>query len=101
MANDSEPRKKRARHGFRYQMELYFASEDAKQAFLSRMEDAERQVAPPRLDNCQLISSLLDKVDRIRTAAPSNSPSENLADGEARSQSRSVPAVPMLENSGL
>ena len=37
MATDSEPRKKRARHGFRYQMELYFASEDAKQAFLSRM----------------------------------------------------------------
>ena len=45
MATDSEPRKKRARHGFRYQMELYSASEDAKQAFLSRMGDAKRLLA--------------------------------------------------------
>ena len=80
-------------------MELYFASEDAKHAFLSRMGDAKRLLAPrgsPPLDNGELISSLLDKVE----AAPSTSRSENLAGSGAQSQSQTVPAVPMLENSG-
>ena len=53
-------------------MELYFASEDTKQVFLSRMGDAKRLLAPRGslpLDNRELISSLLDKVE----AAPSTS----------------------------
>ncbi len=32
--------KKRARHGFRYQMELNFDTEDAKQAFVARIDRA-------------------------------------------------------------
>ena len=101
MATDSEPKKKRARHGFRYQMELYFASEDAKQAFLSRIGDAKRLLATrgsPPLDNRELICSLLDKVE----AAPPTSRPESLAGGNgAQSQSQTVPVAPMLENSGL
>ena len=75
MPTDSEPLKKRARHGFRYQMELNFASEDAKQAFLSRMGDAKRLLAPrgsPPPDNGEFISLLLEKVK----AAPSTFRSE-------------------------
>ena len=78
-------------------MELYFTSEDAKQAFLSRMGDAKRLLAPrgsPPLDSRELISSLLD------SAAPSTSQSENLAGGGAPSQSQTVPVASMLENSG-
>ena len=81
-------------------MELNFASEDAKQAFLSRMGDAKRLLAPrgsPPLDSRELISSLLDKVD---SAAASTSRSENLTGGGAQSQSQTVPVTPMLENSG-
>ena len=103
MATDSEPTKKRARHGFRYQMELYFASKDAKQAFVSRVGDAKRLLAPrgyPPLDNHELIYSLLDKVEAV-CAPPDTSQSENLADSGAQSQTQTVPALPMLENSGL
>ena len=41
----NEPRKKRMRVGFRYSMELNFASEDAKQSFLSRMDNAKQRFA--------------------------------------------------------
>lgn len=99
----SEPRKKRARHGVRYQMELYFASEDAKQAFLSRMGDAKRLLAPrgsPPLDNRELICSLLD---RVEAAPPTLQDDDNhgLAGSGAQSQSQTVSALPMLENSGI
>ena len=82
-------------------MELYFASKDAKQAFLSRMGDAMRLLAPRGslpLDSCELISSLLDRVDSV---APSTSQSENLAGSGAQSQSQTVPVAPMFKNSGL
>ena len=98
MATDSEPRKKRARQGFRYQMELYFTSEDHKEAFLSRMKDAKRLLAPrgyPPLDNRELICSLLDKVEAAVSL------DESLADSGAQSQTQTVPALPMLDNSGL
>ena len=101
MATNSEPTNKRARHGFRYQMKLYFASEDAKQAFVSRVGDAKRLLAPrsyPPLDNRELICSLLDKVE---AAPPDTSQSENLADSGAQNQTQMGPALPMLENSSL
>ena len=41
-----QPRKKRARRGVRYQMELNFDTEEAKQALLSRMDSAKRYLAP-------------------------------------------------------
>ena len=47
-------------------MELYFTSEDAKPAFLSRMGGATRPLVPrgsPPLDRRELISSLLVRVD--------------------------------------
>lgn len=80
-------------------MELYFASEDAKQAFLSRMGDAKRLLAPrgsPPLDNRELMCSLLDKVEE----APPTSEDDGLAGSGAQSQTQTVPALPMLENSG-
>ena len=54
MATLNEPRKKRARLGYRYSMELNFASEDAKVSFMTRMESAKARLAPrgsPPLDN--------------------------------------------------
>ena len=99
MATRSEPPKKRARHGFRYQMDLYFASEDVKQGFLSRIESAKRRLAPrgsPPLDSRELICSLLDKLE----AAPFASQSDTLA-GSGDLAAQTVPALPMLENSGV
>ena len=65
-------------------MELYFASEEA---FLSRMGDAKRLLAArgsPPLDNRELLSSLLDKVE----AAPPTPRDDNLAGGGTQSQSQ-------------
>ena len=45
----SLPKKKRARHGFRYQMELNFNTEDAKQAFVARIDRAKHSLAAIRL----------------------------------------------------
>ena len=66
MATLNEQRKKRARLGFRYTMELNFASEDSKKAFLSRVESAKPRRAPrgsPPLDSHELLSSLLDMAE--------------------------------------
>ena len=43
----SLPKKKRARHGFRYQMELNFDTEDAKQAFVARIDRAKLEAHCP------------------------------------------------------
>ena len=70
MATLNEPRKKRARLGFRYSMELSFASEDAKLSFMSRVENAKARHAPRGslpLDSRQLLSLLLD----VAEATPS------------------------------
>ena len=66
MATLNEQRKKRARIGFRYTMELNFASDDSKKAFLSRVESPKQRLAPrrsPPLDSCELPSSLLDMAE--------------------------------------
>ena len=66
MATLNEQRKKRARLGIRYTMELNFASEDSKKAFLSRVESAKPRLAPrgsPSLDSRELLSSLLDMAE--------------------------------------
>lgn len=100
MATNAEPKKKRARHGVRYQMEFYFAGEDAKQAFVSRVGDAKRLLAPrgsPPLDNCELMRSLLDMVE---AAPPTSLQNVTVAGSEAQSEKQTVPALPMLENSG-
>ena len=64
------------------------------------MGDAKRLLAArgsPPLDNRELLSSLLDKVE----AAPPTLRDDNLAGGGTQSQSQTVPATPMLDNSGL
>ena len=66
MATLNEQREKRARRGFRYTMELNFASEDSKKSFLSRVESAKQRLAPrgsPLLESRELLSSLLDLAD--------------------------------------
>ena len=63
MATLNEQRKKCARLGFCYMMELNFTSEDSKKSFLSRVESAKQRLAPkrsPPLDSRELLSSLLD-----------------------------------------
>ena len=60
-----QPRRKRASRGVRYQTELNFDTEEAKQALQSRIDSPKRYL-PPRasfLDNAQLLSLLLDKTD--------------------------------------
>ena len=92
----SESRKKRARTGFRYQMELNFDSEDAKQAFLTRIESAKCRLAPRGsrpLDSRELLHLLLDKVEA--TPTPQADCLEIIGD------QRHNQTIPMLDNSGL
>ena len=99
MATFNEPRKKRARTGFRYSMELNFASEDAKHSFLLRLENTKHRLAhrgSPPLDSRELLRSLLDMVE---ATPPTNQPA---ATG-SQLQSQAVPTAPatMLDNSGV
>ena len=55
MATLNEPRKKSVRLGFRYSMELNFASEDAKLSFMSRVENTKARLVP------RAVGSSLDK----------------------------------------
>ena len=95
----NEPRKKRVRTGFRYSMELNFASEDTKQSFLLRVENAKQRLAPrgsPLLDSRELLRSFLDMAE---VTPPTNQPA---ATG-SQLQSQAVPtaSVTMLDNSGV
>ena len=95
-----QPQKKRARRGVRHQMELNFDTEEAKQALLFRIDSAKRYLAPRAsfLDNAQLLSLLLDKMD---LEAASSSRSGSQVDYQEKAQTEKQPAMPMLENSGL
>ena len=82
-------------------MELNFANDDAKLGFLSRMERAKRQLASrgsPPLDNREVISRLLDRLDDI---PPTGTQAESLTGASSGdTQTRAGHAVPMLEHSG-
>ena len=96
MAAITEPLKKRARKGFRYQLEFNFASEDAKQSFLCRMEKARRFLASrgsPPLDNREVICRLLDQLD---LESQTTSQAECASTDEMHTH-----VSPMLEHSGL
>ena len=100
MATLNEPRKKRAKLGYRYSMELNFASEDAKVSFMSRMESAKARFAPrgsPSLDNRDLLSSLRDMAE----ATPSNQPTGSGDQLQSQAVPRPIRPVTMLDNSGL
>ncbi|XP_064382205.1 uncharacterized protein LOC135331087 [Halichondria panicea] len=95
----SLPKKKRARHGFRYQMELNFDTEDVKQAFVARIDRAKRSLAATArgslpLDSRELISVLLDKLEQEQEQAGAVPEREDL-------QSDKSKVFPMLENSGI
>lgn len=99
-----QPRKKRARRGVRYQMELSFDAEDAKQAFLSKLDNAKRYLARSArctgsllADNTQLFSLLLDKLD-LEVASTAHTDDAEV-DSQERTQLKRV--TPVLENSGL
>ena len=101
MATLNEPRKKRARLGYRYSMELNFASEDAKVSFMSRMETAKARLAPrgsPPLDNRELLCSLLDMAE---ATPPSNQPAGSRDQLQSQAVPRSTRSGTMLGNSGL
>ena len=98
MASLNEQRKKRARLGFRYTMELNFASEDSKKSFLSRVESAKLRLAPrgsPLLDSRELLRSLLD----LAEATPP--PATTCTEDQFRSQAVPTGSMTMLENSGV
>ena len=97
MATVNEPLKKRAGLGCHYSMELKFASEDVKVSFLSRIESAKARLAPPPLDNCELLSSLLDMAE----ATPSNQPAGSGDQLQSQAVPMSTQPVTMLDNSGL
>ena len=94
----SEPRRKRARHGnsVRYQMDFYFASDDAKQGFLRRVDSAKSRLAPKGaapLDSRELLSSLLDRLE----ATPPSSSATSQLDRHAQT----VPSLSLLDHSGV
>ena len=88
------------RHGFCYQMELNFDSEDAKQALLTRIESAKCRLAPILTlwtIVSSLLHSLLDKVEVI----PPNTQANCLEDTRDKLHNQTVPASSMLDNSGM
>ncbi len=88
---------KRARHGFRYQLELKFETEEAKKTFGDKMDSAKRVLAARGslpLDNRELLSRLLDNMEEL--AAEGIVTTDRVCPGSNRSY-----VVPMLENSGL
>ena len=80
-------------------MELNFDTEDAKQAFVARIDRAKRSLAATArgslpLDSRELISVLLDKLEQEQEQAGAVPEREHL-------QSDKSKVFPMLENSGL
>ena len=102
MATYCELRKKRARRGFRYQMELNFTSEDDKQTFLSRMVRAKERLTlsaahRPWTTACYL-AYYSDMAETMPTP-PTNQPDCLTTTGD---QQQTVPIrMTMLDNSGL
>ena len=95
-SNSPAPKKKRLRHGARYQMQLTFPDEETKTAFLSRLERAKSVLSSKKrraIDNFELIDSMLNQV------------SEQVSFQANRDDSTSaeVPKMtkPMLKSSGI
>ena len=99
-----QPRKKRARHGVRYQMELNFDSDEGKFSFLSRLDSAKRRLArgPHPLDNRELLCNLLDVMEGgCSHTNDSVQQSENVTGTGSEVPRQTVPALPMLDHSGM
>lgn len=101
-----QPRRKRPRHGVRYQMELIFDNDEGKFSFLSRLDSAKRRLATlsgrKTLDHRELLSALLDIIEGgcgQDTDAIQQCSVVTGASNEAPSQT--VAALPMLDNSGM
>ncbi len=95
----SQAKKKRARHNFQFQMELSFDTQDAKQAFVARIERAKFSLASSGslpLDSKELISALLDNLEQISVGPIPDTERRVVIQSTDRSK-----VFPMLENSGL
>ncbi len=97
------PKKKRARHGSRLQMELKFDTEDAKKAFVERIDKIKRSLVtsacgPKRfVDNQELLSILMDNMEENMEETGIVPPCpEGVSVG-----SKEHVAQSMLDNSGL
>ena len=64
MADDT-PRRKRARTGARYQIELNFLTNEDKKIFINRMDRAKKKLSGSSwpLDNRELLTALLDLLE--------------------------------------
>ena len=91
----SQTSRKRARYGFRYQMELKFDTEDAKKVLVARIDGAKRCLAAKGslpLDNKDLLSCFLDM------ALAGSTVPVDAGDGE---DAHTTTTQPMLKNSGM
>ncbi len=94
----SQPKKKLARHNFRFQTELSFDTKDAKQVFVPRIERAKLSLASSGslpLDNKELISALLDNLEQTGVGPIPDTERRMVTQYADKSK-----VFPMLENSG-
>ena len=81
-------------------MDFFFASEDAKQGFLGRIDNAKSRLAPKGaapLDSRELLSSLLDRLE----ATPRDPGTTQLDSHADCQQAQTVPSLSLLDHSGV
>ena len=94
MAATNEPRSKRSRTTVRYQMNLSFSTDEAKEDFITSLEKVKKILSRRslrQLDNLELLQKLFDMV----------SEDEDSVDSERENDGHRQPIRPMLENSGM
>ena len=99
----NEPRQKRSRTVVRYQMNLSFSSEEAKENFLTSLEKVKKILSRRslrQLDNLELLQSLFDMVD-TEDLDDDNTVGNDSSSTTTTTPCQRQPIRPMLENSGM
>ena len=94
----NEPQQKRSRTVVRYEMNLSFSSEEAKENFLTSLEKVKRILSRRSLRHFELLQSLFDMVD---TDLDDDSTVGNNSSSTTTTPCQRQPIRPMLENSGM
>ena len=98
----NEPQQKRSRTVVRYQMNLSFSSEEAKENFLTSLEKVKKILSRRslrQLDNLEVLQSLFDMVDT--EDLDDDNTVGNDSSSTTTTPCQRQPIRPMLENSGM
>ena len=93
------PKKKQPRVGSRYQLEISFPDEEARQDFMSRLDKAKRWLSRSsssssrHIGNYGMMISFLDRLDKEM--------SDECSSSSSHTPHASIAVKPMLKNSGI